>query len=356
VSTSPSHQSQRPAGLSRGPGPRTVWTRRLVALAIGVVLVLLLLLLVRGCRGAREESAVKDYVRDLSSLTSESGQGSATLFGLLRNPGRRGPVELLTDVNGSAVQAAQLVERARDLDPPDRLTRAHGYVIEALEFRRDGLATVGRVLPSALGDAGRGEATARLAAAMQGFLVSDVLYSRRVQPVARRALAGEDYASEVDIPGGRFLPDLEWLRPPGVDARLARARRAGDGAGARPAPGLHGTGLAAVTIGGQPVAPGRPARIPRGGDRTARVRIQNQGESPERDVTVRVRIAGAGEPIEFERAVEQLEVGAAETVTIPLAGMPPPGRPVTISVVVEPVPGEKKVENNRVSAPAVFVP
>ena len=320
---------------------------------VGAALFLGLLFAVKGCLDARKERAFKDYARDVAALMEESRQQSGGFFTLLRQPGRQSPVDLQNSVNGFRVQAEQLVERAREADRPDELAGAQGYLVEALEFRRDGLAGISGELLTALGDQGRQEAAARIARDMQAFLASDALYERRVVPALRRPLAEEGLLGEVDIPSSRFLTDLEWLQPSSVSERLARIR--GGGGGEAASPGPHGTGLGTVTVGGQALTAGATARIPAGPRLAVAVQVQNQGASAERDVTVEVSITGgAGRPIEVRRTIEELAAGASTTVTVPLTASPPTGQPVTVKVAVVPVPGEKKVDNNRGTFPAVF--
>ena len=318
--------------------------------ALGLAAVIGLLFAVKGCLNARKERALKDYVRDVDALVQESRQQSSGFFTLLGEPGDQSPVDLQNSVNGFRVQAEQLVERAGDLDPPDELSRANRFLVDALEFRRDGLAAVGRDLLSALGDEGRREAAGRIATNMQDFLVSDALYARRVVPALRRPLAEEGVLAEVTIPTSRFLTDLEWLRPSTVEERIAKVR----GGGKATTPGPHGTGLGTVTAGGQTLSPGGTAQIPAAPGLAFSVQVQNQGQSVERDVVVRVSVMGAGRPIEVERRVDEIAGGASKTVAVPLAEAPPTGRRLTINVAVAPVPGEEKVDNNRATFSAVF--
>jgi len=84
------------------------------------------------------------------------------------------------------------------------------------------------------------------------------------------------------------------------------------------------------------------------------VNVQNGGSGDERDVVVALSIVGAGRPIVREQTIPSIAAGTQKVVTIPLAATPPLGRPVTIRVNVKAVPGEKKLDNNRASYPAIF--
>src|SRR5688572_19264831 len=136
------------------PDRQQLMVRRAIAIGGGLLLLLLFAWGVKSCRDAQNEQAHKDYVRDVGAFVGESEDQSKALFGLLEEGGQS-PVELQNAVNGYASEAAQLVDRAKDADHPGELDSAHGNLIEALEFRRDGLRGIAGDLPRALGDRGQ---------------------------------------------------------------------------------------------------------------------------------------------------------------------------------------------------------
>ena len=97
----------------------------------------------------------------MAALTGESDDQSAGVFRLLTDPGDAGDVEIETQLNAFAGNADQLLERARDTDHPDELAEAHDYLIQTLEFRRDGVKQIARTLPAAVGSRGGPPARAR---------------------------------------------------------------------------------------------------------------------------------------------------------------------------------------------------
>jgi hypothetical protein len=326
-----------------------------MAVGAGILVLVLLVLGVRGCLNARKERQFKDYVSDVGALVQESNQQSDDLFGLLREPSRQSAVDLQNAVNGLRVQAEQLVDRANGTDHPDELNGAHRYLTDTLEFRRDGVRAIADQLPTALGDEGREEATDRIAAQMRNFDASDVIYTQRFFPRTQEQLEDQDLAGEVEVPNSQFLPDINWLRPSTVQDRISRV--SGGGGGDEPAaPGLHGTGLGTVTVqpGGTQLQPGAATEIQVSGDLAFEVQITNQGENDERDVTVKITVRGGGDPITVEERLDAIAQGETKTVTVPLADTPPTGRPATVNVEVEPVPGEEKTDNNRGRFPVVF--
>jgi len=347
----------RPRPITDGPaGGSNVGSRRIVALVVGVALLLLLVLATRGCLESRKERAYKDYVREVTALTGESRQQSEAFFALFGGGDAQGAIELENRVNELRVSADQLVDRAKGADPPDELAVANRYLIDVLEFRRDGLGAIARPLPEAA--RGKGSEAGRVAAEMLNFLTSDVLYSQRFVPEAERALARAGYLSDAPIPRQErevtFLADVDFLSGTFVTERLA-------GADATPTdeeatPGLHGTELLSVTVDpdGTPLAADGTTTVTGGEDISFAVEIMNGGESTEEEIPITVTVTGGPEPITVEDTLGSIEAGATDSVTIPLAATPPTGQPVTVEVEVGQVPGEEVADNNSASYQVTF--
>jgi len=339
-----------------GPTDRNqLMIRRGLAVAGAVLLIFLLFLAVKSCRNAAKEQAFKDYNRDVGAFVQESDQQSKGLFDVLEKGGQS-PVELQNTVNGYASDAAQLVDRAKSADHPGELDGAHRYLVETLEFRRDGLKGIADDLPQALGDRGE-EATQSIAAQMQTFLTSDVIYSQRFLPRLQSGLKDEGLLGSEKPPKSSFLTDVEWLVPATVADRIDRIGSGeGSGSSGPVAPGLHGTGLGTVQVqpGGITLNEGGATQIKAAPNLSLDVQVANQGENDEKNVTVKVAIRGAGKPIELEEKLPEIAAGQTKTVSVPLSSTPPAGQPVTIRVEIAAVPGEKKTDNNKGSFPAVF--
>src|SRR5439155_3727991 len=184
----------------RGPSVdrQTLMVRRGLAAGVGLLVVILLVLGVRGCLNARKHQAIKDYVRDVGALAQESDRESRDLFQLLsgQTGGREQAVDVENTLNTYRVNSAQLVDRARDLSHPDELNQAQRYLLETLEFRRDGLAQIADALPQALGDQQRRQGTDKVTADLQAFLTSDVVYSQRFAPNLQGVLADQSLRGE----------------------------------------------------------------------------------------------------------------------------------------------------------------
>jgi len=315
---------------------------------------LLLVLGIKSCRDSARKDSFKSYVRDQAAIVQASGQESKALFTLFTNPGRQSAVQLQNAVNGYENDASQLVDRAKSTGHPDELATAQRYFVDVLTLRRDGIGVIAQSLQAALGTQGQDVAISRIAQQMETFLASDVLYARRALPNLVGPLKKEGLLGQVIVPQSRFLPDLQWVRPSVVASHI-QGLRSGQGAGPV-APGLHGTSIVGTVMrpGGQTLSPGGATQITITAKLSFDVTIKNGGTSDERDITVTASIVGAGKPIVREQTLPTIAAGTQKVVSIPLAATPPIGRPVSIRIDVKPVPGEKKIDNNRATYPAIF--
>jgi hypothetical protein len=358
----PETRTSRSGGQRRRPPPRgpgtdrqTLLVRRGFAVGAAILVLVLLIFVIKGCRDSAREQAFKDYLRNVASLMDQSNGESRSLFGLLAQPGTKTPVQLQTDVNTYRNESQTLVDRANRLEPPDELKTGDRYLRDTLEFRRDALTAVATELPTALGDANTDAAAARIAAAMQEFLGSDVIYNQRALPNLKGPTEKQGLTDQVTFQQSRFLLDLGWLSPTTVADRMSRIR-SGVGSSGTVAPGPHGTGLGTVTVkpGGQTLASGSAVQLKAAPNLSFDAQVTNQGASDEKNVKVRLTIEGAGKPIVVTQTIPSITAGQTATASIPLATTPPTGLPVTIKVEALPVPGEKNTTNNRAQYSAVF--
>jgi hypothetical protein len=354
-----------PAPRRSGDGPRRperdiVRRRQLFAIGIGVVVVILLFLLIKGCASIRKENSYKDYVREVAADVQQSQQESAAVFGLLRKGQASGqsPVDLQNNINGFRAEAARLAERAKSRSVPGELSSYNRYLVDTLQLRADGLASIARLLPTALGDQGAGNAIRQIAAQNRLFDASDVLFTQRYLPGLYKTIKDQGLANDVPVPQTLrqprgFLPSIEWLRPNSVASQLTGTASTSNTAAT---PGLHGTGLVSTTVqpSGKSLTPSGTTDIPAQKGLSFDVQIQNQGQNDEKNVTVQVRISGAGKPISVDQQIDSVAQGATATASVPLPSLPATGRPVTITVTVKAVAGEKKLDNNKQAYQAIF--
>lgn len=326
--------------------------RRIAAGVAGLIVVLLLLFAFKGCLDGRKDQALEDYVAEVRALVKESDRQGDGLFGLLSDPAAGSEVEVENQLNAFRNEASQFVERAKDIDHPDELDGAHGSLVEVLRFRSDGVSKVADLVPTVTGQGDQAQSTEDIAGSNQLFLVSDVIFSQRFAPILERELT--DQGLRPERLKSNYLKDIEFLQPDVVADRIGGSGGGGDRAGADAAPGTHGNGLGAVTLGGQTLAPGGSASVALGEDLEFDVQVTNQGENTETDVQVNVTIGEGGDAVNAESVLDEIAAGETKSVQIPLSEEPPTGQNVPIKIEIEGVPGEEMLDNNQGDFTAIF--
>lgn len=335
----------------RGETPRggdaehqAVMQRRAIAGGLIVLFLIVVVLLGKGCQSARQENAIKDFVKQTNSIITQSNQVSRDFFSTLKDPGDASATDIETSVNVQRSQASELVRQAQDLSASgEDLTAAKQYLVETLEFRRDGLTEISKEIGQALGDQDAEAATEKIAANMQQFLTSDVIYSQRAYAYMNAAVKDKGIEG-VSLPASQFLPSLEWLDPAQVLDVFSRV--SGGGSTAAVTPGTHGTGITGVNVqpSGTALAEGTVNDL--NGAKQIEVSVQNQGENDETDVVVSYTISGAGTAIKQNKTIPAIAAGDTTKVTLPLTKIPAAGASATLKVEVKKVPGEENLDNN----------
>jgi hypothetical protein len=326
-------------------------------LALGglVLLVLLLGLGIKGCLSGAKKRSLREYDQNVASLVQESDDqvGKPFFEQLSGSAGTGNALNLETQVNQLRVVSEDLVKRANKLDVPGEMRQAQSVLLLVLEMRRDALRKIADKLPSAQATGTTADqAIVQITGQMQLFYASDLVFKYRVAPLIKQALDNAGAEGQT-VPDTNFFPTIKWLDASQVATRLGATLSASRRGGPVP-PGSHGHELTSVSVAGTDLDPDTANRIPAGSNLTFTVKFQNQGENDETGVVARLSIEGAGSPVTAQATVPQTAAGTESSVDIPLRQAPPIGVPVTVTVSIEPVPGEKMVANNKKSYPMLF--
>jgi hypothetical protein len=328
---------------------RTLMMRRGVAAGIGVVLLIVIVLVVNGCLKSQRMQALKDYNRNVSVIATESDeQVSRPLFSTLTNAAAKSALSVEVQVDQLRIEAQKLATSARSLSVPGDMAAAQRNFLLTMDFRVEGVTKVAAHLPSALGGQAKQASTA-IAGDMEIFLASDVVYSQRVAPLIQQTLASNGIQGLSTAPS-RFLPNLGWLEPATVLARISGQAPTSS----QNVTGNHGSALKGVSVGANTLE-AEPAlnHISGGGSPTFTVQVENSGEFPETNVKVDVTITAGGKQLKGSHSIEKTEPGKTVGVDIPIAGVPL-GVASKIQVNIEGVPGENDLENNKNTYLAIF--
>jgi hypothetical protein len=326
--------------------------RRTIAAVGAILLFVVLVLAFKGCLNARKERSMQEYVRNTNELVGLSKAESRRLFAILEAPSDQNQdIDRQNQANTLKIDSATQADRARGLDVPDQMSKAHDYFVEALELRRDALAEIAEQLPGAIAPEEQRQSTARIAEMMQILGGSDVLMKYRFRPRVKQALKDEDVEAKLPpIAALSFLPDIQWIQPDFVADQLSGIR----GSDGSATPGLHGDGLGTVSLGGVALTPGGNTTVTLTKDIAFDIQVVNQGDSTETDVGVTVTVGSGADAIKLEETIPEIAAGELKSASIPLTSQPSTGQNVPITVNVKPVPGEEVTDNNKGEFTVIF--
>lgn len=343
-SLEPEHQPRgtrrRPARRAGrgGPPSREVLVRRAGALAVGLLILILLALAVRGCLNAREDRAMRDYVRDVSAIINETNQTANTFFERLGNRGTLSVTEFVDEVNADRSAVDNYRNRIAALDAPGDMAAAQLSLEDVYEMRASAMNTIAEQMRTALGDQGREQALQRITRQISILYSSDYMYTLLAQARINRVLE-ERGIGDAEAPASQFVPEgIRWLDQANVGAALGVT---GGGAGEADDDLRHGTGLISSSISGVELQAEVTNVVSVEGTPELTVQVQNQGEAEETDLTVSVTI---GDGTALTNTIPTIAAGVTESVTIPLT--PTPSGSTSVTVEIAAVPGEQFLENN----------
>jgi hypothetical protein len=173
-----------------------------------------------------------------------------------------------------------------------------------------------------------------------------------VAPLIQQTLAANGIQG-LATAASRFLPNLGWLDPSTVTARVTgQASSTGQ---AQAVTGNHGSALKGVSVGSREleVEPGLN-HISGGTNPTFVVNVENSGEFPETNVKVDVTVSETGgKSQKASYVIEKTEPEKIVKVDVPVAGVPL-GVAAKVNVTIDGVPGENDLENNKGTFLAIF--
>jgi hypothetical protein len=320
--------------------------RRGMALGVGLLVLILLVVGAKGCLDARKNRSLENYASNVTQIVDETNSLSESFFERMGDPGELSVTEFTSEIESDRGAMEGFLSRVEKLSTPGDMESAQDTLELVYQLRANAMEAIASRMPTALGDEGR-EAAIRQISGQIGVLAgADVLYNQITRHSIDDTIT-DSGANAPEMPRSSFVPDpVFWGDPANLEAALAAV-----GGGPRPAAdgGVHGTGIAAVSINGITLDPAVSTVIPADTEPVVEVQVQNQGESDESNVTVSVSVDGASG---LEQAIPSLAVGETGTASVLLT--PAPSGEVTLEVVVAPVPGEQVLDNNEATYTVTF--
>lgn len=327
-------------GSGGGGSRQQLLLRRGLALGLGILILLLLVLGAKGCLDARKNRSLENYASSVSQIVTETNTLGKSFTGRLSDPGDLSVTEFTSEIESDRGAMEGFLSRVEKLSTPGDMTSAQDSLTLVYQLRAGALNTIADRMSTALGDEGREKAVRQIASQMEVLAAADVLYNRVTRHQVDDTIAAAG-ANAAELPVSTFIDDpAKW-----IDATEVQSALSGVSGGPREATdgGVHGTGIASVSIGGTTLDPSVSSTIPAGTDPTVDVAVQNQGESDESGIKVSVTVDGTP----LDGTIPDLAVGETGTASIPLT--PAPTGEVQLDVKVEGVPGEQVLDNNEAS-------
>jgi len=331
-------------------------TRRLIAVGAAIVVILILVVGVKGCLDSQTSSQLKEFNRKSSQLVADSdSQVGKAFFKAIQGASTKPPTDVQDNVNQLAVLAGEQVKQAQRLEAPDSLKSAKDNLVQTMQLRRDGVASIALDLQTAVSrnSTDSQKAVTQIAADMRAFDASDVIYTLYVAPKVTKALDDDGIAVGAggeQVAKTAFLPSWKWLDPAYVTQQLGSS----SGASGTASPGTHGHSLDSVSAGGQQLLTDTTNSVPGSPPPAFAVSFTNGGSADESNVTITVKVEGGPSPITATKVVARSAAGQQQTIQVPLGSAPPIGQQVTVTVTISSVAGESNSDNNTLSFPVSF--
>ena len=334
---------------TRPPGGGSNPSLLRLGLLIGgaILLAAVLVLTVNNCRGNQKKAKYQDYMEAVNGPASESAQVGKDLNTLLTTPGKK-LADLRSELEGLRQRQAQIVSNADALDAPGPLREEQQSLVEAMQFRVNGLTGLSAALAAVQGTPSTAKSGEGLAVQAQRLIASDVVYQDLFQ-AGSAAVMKKEGVTGVPVPASVFVTNTDFGSPTfwkqTVD-RLTQSPEAG---------GLHGNQITSVVV-----QPGNQ-RLSTNEDNTVlvtdrlsfQVNVKNSGDSQETQVLVTLTIQQ--DPV-IKRPQTIPVISPGETKTVIFKDLPAPtfGSPVNVKVSVDPVSGETNTSNNSYEYPVIF--
>ena len=341
-------QEERPR---RGPRPPvrpptglTPLLRLIGLISFAILIILLLVLWVNGCREDKRKDAYRHYVEKVQTYGQQSQRLGRNLNALLTTRGTK-EADVESELSGLARQQEQIASAARGLDPPGRLRDEDAHMLDSLDLRTNGLRGMTDAFRSTASSKSAGTAGAELAVQMQRLIASDVIWQDLFKEPTKSELQRLGVTG-VNVPDSIFLANPDIATTASMKSLWQRIHGTAAGGGSNCSP--RGTGLVSTKAlpSGKELSTSGLNTIPLSTDLVFTVTVKNSGCAQEVGLRVTLTIQQSPKPIKARKTIPLIDSGNEESVSFSGLGLPPLDQKTTLTVEVDPVPGETNTTNN----------
>ena len=330
----------------RPPTGLTPLLRLIGLISFAILIVLLLVLWVNGCREDKKKDAYRHYVEKVADYGQQSQRLGRNFNTLLTTRGTK-ESDVENELSGLARQQEQIAAAARGLNPPGRLRAEDAHMLDSLDLRTNGLRGMTDAFRSTASSKNATIAGGELAVQMQRLIASDVIWADLFQEPTKSELQRLGVTG-VNVPDSKFLanPDIATTASMKSLWQRIHGTAAGGSGGNNCSP--RGTGLVSTKAlpSGKDLSESGLNTIPLSTDLVFQVTVKNSGCAQEVGIRVTLTIQQSPKPIKAHKTIPLIDPGNEESVSFSGLGLPPLDQKTTLTVEVDPVPGETNTNNN----------
>ena len=129
--------------------------RRIIAGVVIVIVIVLILIGVSSCSSSANKSSLENYNSNVNSLIKRSQSDSSKLFSALNGGvSTATATSVQNQINTIAQDASSVLSSAQKQSTPSQMKLAQTNLVQALQFRYDGINSIARSLQPAVGSSG----------------------------------------------------------------------------------------------------------------------------------------------------------------------------------------------------------
>ena len=337
----------------RPPTGLTPLLRLIGLISFAILIVLLLVLWVNGCREDKRKDAYRHYVQKVQDYGQQSQRLGRSFNQLLTTRGTK-ESDVESELSGLARQQEQIASAARGLNPPGRLRSEDAHMLDALDLRTNGLRGMTDAFRSTASSKNATTAGAELAVQMQRLIASDVIWADLFKEPTKSELQRLGITG-VNVPDSVFLANTDIATTASMKSLWQRIHGTAAGGGSNCTP--RGTELVSTKAlpSGKDLSTSDLNTIQLSPDLVFQVTVKNSGCAQEVGLRVTLTIQQSPKPIKSRKTIPLIDAGNEETVSFSAGStVPPLDQRTSLTVEVDPVPGETRTSNNSANYPVQF--
>lgn len=332
---------------------------RLVGLiAIAIAIIVAFVFWVGACQGKSTHDEYATYATSVRTVAASSNALGREFAAKLVSSGLKQRA-LEQALQQYAQQEQQEYDQAQQIQAPGPLRQIHQQLVDAVELRAKGLASMGDVLQQWTSK-NTSTTIDALAAQAELLTASDVVWEQLYRTPATQQLKAQGVTGVV-IPSSSFVPNTELISARSFGVLLGNLRGASTGGGGGSTStqsGPHGDELISTVAnpGGTRLSTTSATTVKVSADLAFAVTAEDSGNFQENGVVVHLTITAGSSTIKRTKTIVTITPGSQQTVTFGNFNLPTAafGNKATIKVDVAPVPGEQNTGNNSASYTVFF--